>query len=87
MTSNTNVKKKHYTLTYKGKTIYFDEPIRKGICENCGKRKKRTYLHHKKYDDANPLEHTIELCFRCHARFDRRFRYGIGFRSKKYGLL
>ena len=85
MTSNTNVKKKCYTLTYKGKTIYYDHPIRNGICVVCGKRRGRTYLHHQAYDDDNPLAFTVELCFSCHARFDKRFRYGIAY-NKKYGL-
>ena len=85
MTSNTNVKKKCYTLTYKGKTIYYEHPIRNGICVVCGKRRGRTYLHHQAYDDDNPLAFTVELCFRCHARFDKRFRYGIA-NNKKYGL-
>ena len=86
MTSNSNVKKKCYTLTYKGKTIYYDHPIRNGICVFCKKRG-RTYLHHQAYDDDNPLAFTVELCFRCHAVVDNRFRYGIGYRFKKYGLL
>ena len=84
MTLNSSVKKKHYTLTYKGKTIYYDHPIRNEICVFC-KRRGRTYLHHRAYDDDNPLAFTVELCFRCHARFDKRFRYGIAY-NKKYGL-
>lgn len=31
-----------------------------------------TDIHHDKYDDANPLAHTRELCRACHTRLTRR---------------
>lgn len=52
-------------LNYKGKTIMMPNPVRTGICKECGNIG-RTNIHHKEYDDSNPLAYTIELCIRCH---------------------
>ena len=56
--------------TYKGKVIYLrDTPARMGICQQCGAKGVTTNLHHYgKYDDANPLANTVELCRKCHCK-------------------
>jgi len=56
-----------YAFAYKGKTVYVGHNPRKGICTKCGKQKK-TVLHHEKYDDENPLAHTVEMCYQCHKK-------------------
>jgi len=65
------------TITYKGKLIKVDVnyPIRKRVCECCGKQGILTCLHHWRYKysvaevRAEPmlaLEYTNELDFNCH---------------------
>jgi hypothetical protein len=44
---------------------------RTGTCKKCGisvhdGKYKRTHMHHIKYDQSDPLAHTIELCPACH---------------------
>ncbi len=61
-------------IRFKGKRIQLDHNPRTGTCSNCGKTVesgeiKRTAMHHKKYDEANPLAHTVELCISCHTKF------------------
>ena len=60
-----NKRTNKFAFAYKGKTVYVGHNPRKGICTQCGKQKK-TVLHHEKYDDDNPLAHTVELCYQCH---------------------
>ena len=45
---------------------------------------KRTSLHHEKYDDSDPLKHTIEVCNSCHGKdsMERRWSGEIGFKDK-----
>jgi len=59
-------------VSYKGKTIQLDFEPRKGICSNCGVNDEHTHLHHTKYDDSNPLKHTVELCKKCHMAQHRK---------------
>jgi len=58
-------------LFFKGKQITLSKNPRTGICQRCGRSVqkeeiKRTHMHHEKYDETDPLAHTIELCGRCH---------------------
>ena len=63
---------KSKTLTYKGKAITFPFDILCGVCNWCrrvlGIDTKRTNRHHDegKYNDADPLWNTIEICAECH---------------------
>ncbi len=62
-------------LTYLGQKMVFDQDIRTGICYFCNKegrpkRSTRTFLHHLKYDDSDPLAWTLELCGSCHYHVD-----------------
>lgn len=54
-------------ITFKNKRVYITFNPRTGICTNCGKQGK-TNMHHEKYDENNPLNHTIELCVSCHKK-------------------
>lgn len=58
-------------ILFKDKRIFVDSNPRTGYCSNCG-YKGRTNLHHIKYDESNPLGHTIELCPRCHINEHRK---------------
>jgi len=74
------------SVIYERKRIIIDreEPIRKGICNICGKSRakgeiKITALHHYKYAYTRKtirkhpelaLENTIETCFGCHPILD-----------------
>ena len=74
--------------------------IRKGICEACGKSKKKreiksTHLHHWRYAykwssvKKNPelaLENTIELCYACHEIADAIRRLSE-FRKERVALI
>lgn len=68
-----NPRRNVFSLNYKGRSIHFDKPVRKGICQLCGRSKlkgeiKRTHRHHySTYIDNRPLDHTIEVCSSCHA--------------------
>jgi len=58
-------------MKFKDKVIYFPYPIRTNICSQCGKSHpkdltRQTILHHEKYDGANPLKNTLEVCLSCH---------------------
>jgi len=60
-------------IRFKGKRVQLDHNPRTGICSKCGKTVesgeiKRTAMHHKEYDESNPLAHTVELCVSCHTR-------------------
>ena len=57
--------KKPNVFTFKGKKVKATEPVRVGICSNCG-FKGYTHLHHDDYDESNPLLNTRELCPKCH---------------------
>lgn len=66
-------------IRFKDKRIYFPFKIRDGICSICGKKypedlDRRTILHHEKYDEQNPLNHTIEVCLSCHNRIHNEMR-------------
>ncbi|MGI0041848.1 MAG: hypothetical protein ACRD94_07790 [Nitrosopumilaceae archaeon] len=70
--------KEHYTgrtLWFGDKRIWLKENPRKGKCLDCGKVG-LTNMHHTKYDENNPLLHTIELCVGCHQRQHRIMKYG-----------
>lgn len=58
-------------VRFKDKRVILSGNPRTGICSNCHKSVakgeiKRTHLHHRQYDEDNPLNHTVELCPRCH---------------------
>ena len=58
-------------ITFRGERVSLDHNPRKGICSLCCKSVKngvikQTQLHHIKYDEIDPLLHTIELCVSCH---------------------
>jgi len=60
-------------IRFKGKSTYLGYNPRIGVCSKCGKSVKDseinyTHLHHLKYDDNNPVKHTIELCIPCHRK-------------------
>ena len=66
-------------IRFRGPQIVVDRIARNGICVNCG-REGYTHIHHKQYDDNDPLAHTIELCPSCHVKegwkngnFDKRW--------------
>jgi len=66
-------------ITFKGKRFMLKENPRTGICSNCNKSVnngeiKKTHMHHEKYDENNPLAHTIELCAGCHSKTHARLR-------------
>jgi len=70
---------RHRLLNFKGKQITLENSPRIGVCSNCGRSVesgviKRTQIHHLKYDDNNPLDHTIELCVRCHRQEHAKLR-------------
>jgi len=70
---------RHRLLNYKGKQITLKENPRIGVCSNCHRSVEngaimRTQLHHLEYDNNNPLNHTIELCVRCHRQEHARLR-------------
>jgi len=72
--------KKRYSVRYQTITVYFDQPVRRDICDGCGKSKhkgeiKNTQGHHWIYAykpetvKKNPklaLENRSELCYFCH---------------------
>jgi len=60
-----------HRIRFLGKRISLDKNPRTGRCDHCHRSVqrgeiKRTNLHHIQYDLTNELEHTIELCVRCH---------------------
>lgn len=55
------------TINFKGKTIYYKQNPRKGVCTECGKTG-YTHLHHDQYHESDILAHTRELCPSCHAK-------------------
>jgi hypothetical protein len=62
------------------KFIEFDFPIRTGECEICNRSIcnsdiTQTQLHHYKYDDNDPLAHTVEVCASCHKDLDPAMRF------------
>ena len=52
-------------IRFKGPQIDLDYNPRIGVCNKC-RYVGQTHLHHEKYDESNPLKHTIELCISCH---------------------
>jgi len=74
-------------IRFKGKHIWLSHNPRIGICAECHRRVDRgeiniTNLHHFKYDEKDPLAHTIELCVDCHNKMDPRSRNNLGQFSK-----
>lgn len=57
-------------LRYNNRLYSFKKQIRNGICSICNK-KTFTVLNHIRYNDRNPLAHTIEMCRKCHANYHR----------------
>lgn len=60
-------------IRFKGNTVFLPFNPRKGVCSKCLRsiergEIKRTCMHHEKYDAANPLANTIELCSSCHRK-------------------
>jgi len=58
-------------INFKGRNVQLDHIPRIGICSQCQRtiesgEIKTTNIHHTKYDPNNPLNHTRELCVRCH---------------------
>jgi len=58
-------------MSFRNKTINLNKNPRTNICSTCGKvypkeLSTQTHLHHIKYDETDPLKHTIELCNSCH---------------------
>ena len=57
-------------MYFKNKSITLKFNPRIGVCNLCraiaGLDCKITHIHHEKYDQNDPLKHTIELCPRCH---------------------
>ncbi len=69
-----NPKRDHKRLfTFKDKQIMHSVRPRTGICTNCHEER-LTNLHHTKYDEVNPLAHTVELCVPCHNSEHKRLR-------------
>jgi len=64
-------------IRYKGKQIFVGINPRSGTCSECN-YKGITQMHHLKYDDENPLAHTIELCNSCHHKQHERVRDSKG---------
>jgi len=63
----------HQRIRFKNRRPVIPAETRKGVCSKCGKSIKKgeikvTNLHHKKYDESDPLAHTIELCVSCHTK-------------------
>lgn len=63
-------------MRYKDKFILLPRNPKIGICSQCHKSVadgeiKRTQMHHFKYDDSDPLAHTVELCVNCHNETDK----------------
>src|SRR6476469_1820593 len=54
-------------FNFKDKRIFLEYNTRKGVCYNC-KTEGITHLHHKKYDDTDPIKYTVELCPSCHIK-------------------
>ena len=64
-------------IRFKDRRINFPFEVRSNVCSKCGKKypeelTDRTHLHHEKYDEAHPLNHTIELCKSCHHKLHGR---------------
>ena len=60
-------------MTFKGERIQLKKNPRKNICSVCGKKypddlKTQTCVHHLKYDESDPLAHTVEMCSSCHMK-------------------
>lgn len=65
----------HYSnkIRFKGKRVRLDHNPRNGTCSNCNRTVesgeiKRTAMHHEKYDELDPLAHTVEVCISCHTK-------------------
>ena len=70
-------------LRFKGKHVWLSYNPRIGICSQCHRSVvkgeiKITNLHHFKYDEQDPLAHTIELCVKCHNELEPRNRDSQG---------
>jgi len=66
-----NAKYNPRKIVFKDKRILLKENPRKGICHDCGRSVSKkeiqvTNMHHEKYDENDPLAHTVELCAACH---------------------
>jgi len=68
-------------IRYKNTLMLLDEPLRIGVCNWCRRvvpfDTMQTQLHHdeNRYDDADVLRYTIELCNSCHTAETNRLRY------------
>lgn len=75
-------------ITFRSSRIYLETSPRRGICTRCGKRR-RTLMHHERYDELNPANHIIEMCFSCHSRIHwkerRQNTFRLRFGWKCYG--
>jgi len=79
-------------IRFKGKHIWLSHNPRIGICAECHKSVhdgeiKITNLHHFKYDETDPLAHTIELCVDCHNQKEPRARNELGQFAYRIGNL
>lgn len=65
-------------LKYKDKLLLLAANHKIGVCNLCravvGFDCQRTHMDHEKYDDSNPLAHTMEICPRCHEKKHREER-------------
>jgi hypothetical protein len=66
-------------IRYKTKTIYLSIVPKIGKCQNlfCIAKYKLTQMHHKKYNDNDPLLDTIELCVSCHSKMRKRRKIAL----------
>ena len=61
-------------IKFKGKTLVIDHNPRTGKCSKCDRTDMLTNMHHTRYDESNPVAHTIELCVSCHATLHHDMR-------------
>jgi len=61
-------------ILFLGRRIVMPIRPRMGVCRACGRRRKRTQIHHLQYVSTAPLAYTIELCVRCHLALHSRWK-------------
>lgn len=59
--------KSKQVINFLGKPIHLGYDPRTHVCSICG-NSGLTHLHHEKYNESKPLDHTIELCPSCHSK-------------------
>lgn len=64
-------------IRFKDKQVTTDKIVRLGVCSVCRRsvaagEVKRTAMHHIIYDANNPLDHTVEVCNKCHSAYHGR---------------